>query len=125
MIRHLLMVIMIASFAIIPHENSTSRADFFKDQLRADDNLLVTIETIDNEFRVKYNRLRSELKFRNTELDELVKKKPFDEIETKKILKKIAEADAQMKLYSIQHHLAIEEKLDSYQRMKFNEFFKP
>ena len=125
MIKFIFIFIFTIATFITPHEQNSSRADFFKEELRANDALLIAIETIDNEFRIKYQRLSSEIQYRNTELDELVKKKPFNERKAKAILKKLSEANAQMKLYNIQHHLAIEGKLDSYQRMKFNEYFKP
>jgi len=113
------------SLVLFGHEKSDSRADLFKNELRADDELLQKISEIDNKYRIQYQKLNAEIRFHNTELNEVVQTKPFDEPKAKKILAKLSDSQSLIKLYSIKHHLAIEENLDSFQRMKFNELFNP
>ncbi len=67
----------------------------------------------------------AKLETSNSKLSEAIQQTPFNE---KKVVSKINDnfsLRAKMKLYNIKHHLEIEDLLNSYQRMKFNEFFKP
>ena len=107
------------------HENSNSRADFFKNDLNVSERVFEIIETIDNRYRSKYEKLDVEIKFRRSELNEVIQHQPFDEKKANAILQKLFRARANVKLNNIKHHLEIEKELDSFQRMKFNEYFSP
>ena len=93
--------------------------------MRANDALLQEIESIDRHYRTKYEKLDVEIKFRNSELNQIIQKQPFDEDRALVILNKISVARSMIKLNNIKHHLEIEKELDSFQRMKFNEYFSP
>ena len=121
-----LLLLMLTLFInIYAHENGQSRAELFKNELKATNELLETIEEIDNRYRSQYEKLNADIRFKNSELSEIVRKKPFDEPKAKEILAKIAVSQSFIKLSSIKHHLEIEKNLDPYQRMKFNEHFNP
>jgi hypothetical protein len=119
------LVIILCSITIFSHENGQSRAELFKNELNASNDLLEKIEIIDNKYRSKYEKLNADIRFKNSELSEVVRIKPFDEKKAKEILAKIAVSQSFIKLTSIKHHLEIESNLDSFQRMKFNEHFNP
>ena len=121
----IVIIILLISFFGHSHDRDMSRAEFFKEELRVNDNQLTTINGIDNQYRIKYQKLKSEIQFRNTELKEVIYETPFNEQKVKGILSKISEAESLIKLNNIKHHFEIEEHLDSYQRMKFNERFSP
>ncbi|MBL6722997.1 MAG: hypothetical protein ISQ13_03195 [Candidatus Margulisbacteria bacterium] len=112
-------------FMAISHDKNSSRADLFKNELKASDELLQTIAAIDNKYRSEYQKLSAEIKFHESELASLVRIKPFNEDKAKQILKKLYNSESEIKLYSIRHHLEIESHLDSFQQMKFNELFNP
>ncbi len=110
---------------LFSHEKDKSRAFLFKEELRVSNEQFQLISTIDNRYRTKYQKLNAEIQFRNSELNEVIYSSPFNEKKATQILKKIADAQLLIRLNTIKHHLEIEKKLDSYQRMKFNEIFKP
>ncbi len=110
---------------LFSHEKDKSRAFLFKEELRVSNEQFKLISTIDNRYRTKYQKLNAEIQFRNSELNEVIYSSPFNEKKATQILKKIADAQLLIRLNTIKHHLEIEKKLDSYQRMKFNEIFKP
>ena len=113
------------SYVDFSHEKENSRSDFFINELRVSETLLKKIEEIDNKYRLKYQKLNAEIQFRNSELTEIIQTKPFNEEKAKYTLQKIAEARSLIKLNNIKHHFEIESDLDSFQRMKFNDFFSP
>lgn len=121
----LLMCSILFSIACFSHEKENSRSDFFINELRVSETLLKKIEEIDNKYRLKYQKLNAEIQFRNSELTEIIQTKPFNEEKAQYTLTKIAEAQSLIKLNNIKHHFEIESDLDSFQRMKFNEFFSP
>jgi len=118
-------VVLAISCMTFSHDKDMSRAEFFKEELRLNEKQLITINGIDNRYRIKYQKLNSEIQFRNTELKEVIYETPFSEQKVKGILSKISEAESLIKLNNIKHHFEIEDHLDSYQRMKFNERFSP
>jgi len=120
-----LFILIILSTLIFSHENDQSRADFFKNELRANETLLQVIESIDNKYRIQYQKLNVEIRFHNSELTEIIQIKPFREDKAISILKKVGESQSLLKLHNIKHHLEIEKELNSFQRMKFNEYFSP
>ena len=121
----LLICSILFSVACFSHEKENSRSDFFINELRVSETLLKKIEYIDNKYRVIYQKLNAEIQFRNSELTEIIQTKPFNEEKAQYTLTKIAEAQSLIKLNNIKHHFEIESDLDSFQRMKFNEFFSP
>ena len=120
-----LLILIIISLQLFSHENSQSRADIFKNELQANETLMQVIEDIDNRYRIQYEKINLEIRFHNSELTEIIQTKPFQEDKAKSILRKISDAQSLLKLHNIKHHMAIEKELDSFQRMKFNEFFSP
>lgn len=120
-----LLILICFHFMAYGHENSNSRADFFKNDLNVSERVFEIIETIDNRYRSKYEKLDVEIKFRRSELNEVIQHQPFDEKKANAILQKLFRARANVKLNNIKHHLEIEKELDSFQRMKFNEYFSP
>ena len=126
--KHFILIsVFIISFScmIFSHEKENSRSDFFINELRVNKTLMKKIEQIDNKYRIKYQKLNAEIQFRNSELTEIILTKPFDEEKAKYTLQKTAEARSLIKLNNIKHHFEIESDLDSFQRVKFNEFFSP
>ena len=123
--KYTLFILICFHFMAYGHENKNSRADFFKNELNVSEQTFETIETIDNRYRSTYEKLNVEIQFRRSELNEVIKDKPFDEKKANAILQKLFRARANVKLNNIKHHLEIEKELDSFQRMKFNEYFSP
>ena len=123
--KYTLFILICFHFMAYGHENNNSRADFFKNDLNVSERVFEIIETIDNRYRSTYEKLNVEIQFRRSELNEVIKDKPFDEKKANAILQKLFRARANVKLNNIKHHLEIEKELDSFQRMKFNEYFSP
>ena len=113
----------ILSNVTFSHEKEISRADFYINELRVSETLMKKIEGIDKKYRIIYQKLNAEIQFRNSELNEIIQTKPFNEEMAKSILSKISEAQSLIKLNNIKHHIEIESYLDSFQRMKYNDFF--
>ena len=109
----------------LAHTKDQSRSEIFRSELRLNDTALNQVVEIDNRYRIIYQRINAEIQFRNSELKEITQSKPYNEDKAKRVLKKIADAQVDLRLNSIRHHLEIEKKLDSYQKMKFNEIFNP
>ena len=74
---------------------------------------------------MQYEKLSAKIQFHNSELSEIIQNKPFNEKKAKDVLTNIGNAQMTIKFLNIKHHLEIESKLDTFQRMKFNEFFSP
>lgn len=124
--RYFVLILMfILSNVTFSHEKEISRADFFINELRVSETLMKKIEGIDKKYRIIYQKLNAEIQFRNSELNEIIQTKPFNEEMAKSILSKISEAQSLIKLNNIKHHIEIESYLDSFQRMKYNDFFSP
>tara|TARA_Y200000002_G_C22479629_1_gene578188 strand:- start:133 stop:423 length:291 start_codon:yes stop_codon:yes gene_type:complete len=83
------------------------------------------IESIDNRYKLIYEKILAKLELSNAKLSEELKVTPFNEKKVVKVINDNYSLRAKIKLYNIKHHLEIEAVLDAYQRMKFNEFFKP
>ena len=54
-------------FFALSHDKNSSRADLFKNELKASDELLKTIADIDNKYRSEYQKLTAEIKFHESE----------------------------------------------------------
>tara|TARA_A200000113_G_scaffold175579_1_gene160760 strand:- start:148 stop:519 length:372 start_codon:yes stop_codon:yes gene_type:complete len=121
----LLIFIFIFSVSIFAHDDSKSRSSIFLNDIKASPDQFDKIELIDNKYKLIYEKMFAKLETSNSKLSEAIQQTPFNE---KKVVSKINDnfsLRAKMKLYNIKHHLEIEDLLNSYQRMKFNEFFKP
>ena len=120
-----ILFILLFSYQIFSHENKNSRADIFLKEIQVDENIFKSIEIIDNRYKLQYEKLSAKIQFHNSELSEIIQNKPFNEKKAKDVLTNIGNAQMTIKFLNIKHHLEIETKLDTFQRMKFNEFFSP
>jgi Spy/CpxP family protein refolding chaperone len=102
-----------------------SRAQFFKDDLRVSQEQFQKIETIDNYYKIKYQTLNADLNLKQAELSKSIKSRPFNESTVKQKISNESSVSGKIRLNNIKHHLEIEDLLDSFQRMKFNEYFRP
>ncbi len=124
--KHLLLLFfLVFTYQTYSHENNKSRADIFLKEINVDESTFKSIEIIDNRYKLQYKKLSAQIQLFNSDLSEIIQNKPFNEKRAKKVLSNIGNAQMTIKFLTIKHHLEIEKKLDTFQRMKFNEFFSP
>ena len=124
LIRFPIALLCFVSVLVAHNENKDSRAQFFKDDLGVSQEQFKRIETIDNYYKIKYQTLNADLKLKQAELTKSIKHRPFNDSDVKKKISNELTVSGKIRLNNIKHHLEIESLLDSFQRMKFNEYFR-
>ena len=113
----------VAAFA--HDETGESRADYFRSTLETSKAQFESIEKIDKRFSLLYEKLAANLSVKNAHVKQLINQKPLNENALRDTLLDNYLIQIDMRVNNINHHLAIEDLLDSFQRKKFNEQYSP